>query len=190
MLLHKITNTSSFIRECVVVGLLQSFNDTLNAVCNMFNIEIKLAKDFYKINLEEYFIKNIIFNNIDKKQIKKIKNNINLVLQTYNSTKIKTFYSVFDEKTQKEQNTTANVIFNCYVLFYLNKIAIRRNFFKNCYLDYIQYFSNILTEFEGEIWQYLNNMENQEEHWQSIKVNALKNAVKIQYVFANIMPVK
>ena len=65
-----------------------------------------------------------------------------------------------------------------------------RYFFKNCYLDYIQHFSNILTDFEGEIWQYLNNMENQEEHWQSIKVNALKNAVKIQYVFANIMPNK
>ncbi len=111
-------------------------------------------------------------------------------MEAYDATKIKTVYSVFDEKTQKEQNTTANVIFQCYVLFYLNKIAIRKDFFKNCYLDYIQHFSNILTDFEGEIWQYLNTMENQEEHWQSIKVNALKNAVKIQYVFANIMPNK
>ena len=190
MLLHKITNTSGFIRECVIVGLLQSFNETLNAICNIFDFEKKLAKDFYKIDLEEYFVRNINFNNIDKKQAKRIKNNINSVLEAYNSTKIKTFYSVFDENTQKEQNTTANVIFQCYVLFYLNQIGIRKNFFKNCYLNYIQYFSDILAEFEGKIWQYLNNMENQEKHWQSIKINALKNAVKIQYVFANIMPIK
>lgn len=190
-------NTTGFIRECVCVGLTFFFKEGFAEISKLIGFPEDKQKDFQKLDLNDYFYKRIDNNFIDKKKARKMLNKINIALERYQKTGVYLELATIEGDVVK--NNTANIIFNFYVLYWLNKIAVKLNFYRGCELDEINYYVDILTDFESYIYKFVNIKASEsevEETWQTLRRQAYNRAVEISKLsddknpFADIMPIK
>jgi hypothetical protein len=73
-------------------------------------------------------------------------------------------------------------------LYWLNKFALKLNFYKNVETAYIQEFVEILTEFEGIIYNYFDKENGVDKTWETFKDKAFFKARQLLAVFKDIMP--
>jgi len=180
---RKITNQSAFIRECVVVGLLFAFREQVSAISEMIDFDKEKALEYQKIDLQYSNIDNSF---IDKKKSSAILKKINATLDKYQSSGV---YQDLATKVDGElRDNTANMIYNFYVLYHLNRFAKVFNFYKNCETSYIQHYVEILTDFEGCIYNHMTKIGNPDEDWDIIKKTAYNRAKELAVIFKDILP--
>lgn len=191
-------NESGFVRECVCVGLTFFFKEGFTEISKLINFPEDKQKDFQKLDLNNYFYKKIDKNFIDKKKAKKMLNKINIALEKYQKTGVYLELATIDGDIVK--NNTANIIFNFYVLYWLNRIGVKLNFYRGCQLDEINYYVDILTDFELCIYNFMNTKTTidceVDDTWQTLRRQAYNRAVEISKLsqdknpFTDIMPIK
>jgi len=185
-MIRKITNQSAFIRECVVVGLLFAFREQVSAISKMIDFDSEKALEYQKIDLQNYFYNNIDNSFVDRKKSSSILKKINETLHKYQFSGV---YKDLAKKVDGElRDNTANMIYNFYVLYHLNRFARVFNFYKNCETSYIQYYVEILTDFEGCIYNHMTKIGNPDEDWDIIKKTAYNRANELAIIFKDILP--
>ena len=185
-MIRKITNQSPFIRECVVIGLLFAFREQVSAISKMIDFDKEKALEYQKIDLKSYFSINIKENFINEKQAKSIVKKINATLDKYQASGV--YKDLATEVNGELRDNTANMIYNFYVLYQLNRFALRFNFYKSCETSYIQHYVEILTDFEGCIYNHMTKIGNPEEDWDIIKKTAYNRAKELAIIFKDILP--
>lgn len=202
----KITNESAFIRECVVLKLLTFFKPSFSVISDIIKFDNGLAKQYNELDFDKYFDKrisatfykkateeiefenySIYFSEKDAKKITKIVYKIRNVIIGYQNSGVYTDL-VEQNKEGKMVGNIANTIYNFYVLYWLNKFALKLNFYKNVETAYIQEFVEILTEFEGVIYNYFDKENGVDKTWETFKDKAFFKARQLLAVFKDIMP--
>jgi len=185
-MIKKITNQSAFIRECVVIGLLFAFREQVSAISKMIDYDKEKSLEYQKIDLKSYFFTNIKENFINKKQARLIVNKIDATLDKYQSSGV--YKDLATEVNGELRDNTANMIYNFYVLYQLNRFALAFNFYKNCETSYIQHYVEILTDFEGGVYNHMTKIGNPEEDWDIIKKTAYNRSKELALIFKDILP--
>jgi len=185
-MIKKITNQSAFIRECVVIGLLFAFKEQVLAISKMIDFDKEKALEYQKIDLQSYFYSNIDNSFIDRKKSSAILKKINATLGKYQSSGV--YKDLTTEVNGELRDNTANMIYNFYVLYQLNRFALGFNFYKSCETSYIQHYVEILTDFEGCIYNHMTKIGNPEEDWDIIKKAAYNRSKELMVIFKDILP--
>jgi hypothetical protein len=186
MISKKITNQSAFIRECVVIGLLFAFKEQVSAISKMIDFDKEKALEYQKIDLQSYFYSSIDNSFIDRKKSSAILKKINATLGKYQSSGV--YKDLATEVNGELRDNTANMIYNFYVLYQLNRFALGFNFYKNCETSYIQHYVEILTDFEGCIYNHMTKIGNPEDDWDIIKKTAYNRSKELAIIFKDILP--
>jgi len=183
---RKITNNSAFIRECVIIGLLFAFKEQVSAISKIIDFDKEKALEYQKIDLKSYFSINIKESFINEKQAKSIVKKINATLDKYQASGV--YKDLTTEVNGELRDNTANMIYNFYVLYQLNRFALAFNFYENCETSYIQHYVEILTDFEGGVYNHMTKIGNPEDDWEIIKKAAYNRSKGLIVNFYDILP--